>query len=67
MKVQSPLSAILAITALFQISKKILCPLQTTQEIDKLEIDDTNCDEKIQRMDGTIKVSNSDVRSNVPQ
>ena len=52
---------ILAITALFQISKKLFCPLQTIQEIDKLEIDDKICDEKIDRMDETIKVSNSDV------
>merc|ERR1712051_1007708 len=52
---------ILVIMALFQISKKIFCPLQTIQEIDRLEIDDKICDEKIQRMDGTIKVSNSDV------
>ena len=51
----------LAITGLFQISKKLLCPLQTIQEIDKLEIDNAIYDEQIQRMDGTIKVSYCDV------
>ena len=47
---------ILVITTLFRISKKIIFPLKIIQELD-----DPNYDEKIQRMDDTIKVSNSDV------
>ena len=47
---------ILAITVLFRIFKTLFCPLQTIQDIY-----DANFDEKIQRMNGTIKVSNFDV------
>ena len=47
---------ILMISLLYQICKKIFRPLQTIQEID-----DQNYDEKIQRMDDTIKVSILDV------
>jgi hypothetical protein len=45
---------ILIIITLYTICRTIFCPLQTINEID-----DPNEDEKIERMAGTIKVSNS--------
>ena len=47
---------ILMISLLYQICKKIFCPIQTIQKIDE-----PNYDEKIERMDGNIEVSKSDV------
>ena len=47
---------ILLIEIFYKLCKKICSPLQTSQEIDE-----PNYNEKIQRMAGTINVSESDV------